>query len=91
MTGVCSVPNPVRVANFVAKMEKKAGIIAHSCGVAKPRRLRRFHCRIVEADRRSVPMNELYLDTLDRSRRSLNRTAVAQGGKNDKNSGGNAL
>jgi hypothetical protein len=56
------------VANFVAKLEKEAGIIPRSCGVANPR-LRRFHCRIVQADRRSVPMNELDLDTVKADRR----------------------
>ena len=77
MTGVCRVPNPedgaIRVVNFVAKMDKEVGIIAHSYGVANPR-LRRFHCRIVQADRRSVPMNELYPDTVKADR----RTAVAE-------------
>jgi hypothetical protein len=63
----------VWVANFVATMEKEAGIIVHLCGVANPR-LGRFHCRIVQADRRSVPMNELYLDTVKADR----RTAVAE-------------
>ena len=55
----------VRVANFVAKMEKEVGIIAHSCGVRSPRRLRRYHCRIVQPDGRSMPMNELYPDRPD--------------------------
>jgi glutamate synthase domain-containing protein 2 len=50
----------VRVANYVARLEKEVGIIAHSCGVPNPRALRRYHCRIVQADGRSIPMNELY-------------------------------
>ena len=52
----------VRVANFVKKMEKEVGTIAHSCGVSHPRALRRYHCRIVQASGRSIPMNELYPD-----------------------------
>jgi len=51
-----------RVANYVARMEKEVGVIAYSCGVANPRALRRYHCRIVQADGRSIPMNELYPD-----------------------------
>ena len=51
-----------RVASFAARMEKEVGIIAHSCGVPNPRALRRYHCRIVQADGRSIPMNELYPD-----------------------------
>ncbi|MDZ4789970.1 MAG: FMN-binding glutamate synthase family protein [Hyphomicrobiales bacterium] len=52
----------VRVASFVDKMRKEVGIIAHSCGVSNPRALRRYHCRIVGANGRSLPMNELYPD-----------------------------
>ncbi len=43
-------------------MRKEIGIIAHSCGVREPRQLKRFHCRIVQDDSRSVPLNELYPD-----------------------------
>jgi glutamate synthase domain-containing protein 2 len=55
----------VRVANFVNKVEKEVGIIAHSCGVKNPRALKRYHCRIVQANGRSVPMNELYPDVTE--------------------------
>ncbi|MFY9640269.1 MAG: FMN-binding glutamate synthase family protein [Rhodomicrobium sp.] len=50
----------VRVRNFVEKMRAEVGTIAHSCGVPHPRALKRYHCRIVQANGRSVPMNELY-------------------------------
>jgi hypothetical protein len=43
-------------------MRKEVGIIAHSCGAPEPRRLKRFHCRVVQEDCRSVPLNELYPD-----------------------------
>jgi len=50
----------VRVANFVAQMKKEVGIIAHSVGVPGPRRMNRHHVRIVCADGRSQPFDELY-------------------------------
>ena len=49
-----------RVARYSATMRKEIGIIAHSCGVPEPRRLRRYHCRIVQDDGRSIPLDELY-------------------------------
>jgi glutamate synthase domain-containing protein 2 len=51
-----------RVCQYSKNMRKEIGIIAHSCGVPEPRRLKRFHCRIVQDDGRSVPLNELYPD-----------------------------
>ncbi len=51
-----------RVRRYSESMRKEIGVIAHSCGVAEPRRLRRFHCRIVQDDGRSIPLNELYPD-----------------------------
>ena len=50
----------VRVKNFVEKIRYGTGLIAHSCGVAHPRALKRFHCRIVQADGKSTPLIELY-------------------------------
>ncbi|HWJ17469.1 MAG TPA: FMN-binding glutamate synthase family protein [Geobacterales bacterium] len=50
----------VRVKNFVERMRSEVGTIAHSCGVPHPRALRRYHCRIVQPNGRSIPMNELY-------------------------------
>jgi len=51
-----------RVKQYSLNMRKEIGIIAHSCGVPEPRRLRRFHCRIVQDDGRSIPLNEIYPD-----------------------------
>ena len=51
-----------RVKHYSKNMHKEIGIIAHSCGVPEPRRLKRFHCRIVQEDGRSVPLNEVYPD-----------------------------
>lgn len=50
----------VRVANFVKQMRKEVGVIAHSVGVKSPRQMKRFHVRIVCADGRSRPLDELY-------------------------------
>jgi len=51
-----------RVYQYSKSMHKEIGIIAHSCGVREPRQLKRFHCRIVQDDGRSIPVNELYPD-----------------------------
>jgi len=51
-----------RVRQYSLHMRKEIGIIAHSCGVPEPRRLKRFHCRVVQDDGRSVPLDELYPD-----------------------------
>jgi glutamate synthase domain-containing protein 2 len=51
-----------RVQRYCETLRKEIGTIAHSCGVFEPRQLRRYHCRIVQDDGRSIPMNELYPD-----------------------------
>ncbi|MDJ0979956.1 MAG: FMN-binding glutamate synthase family protein [Erythrobacter sp.] len=58
--GLDPASKAVRVANFVAQMKKEVGIIAHSVGVPGPRRMNRHHVRIVCADGRSRPFDELY-------------------------------
>lgn len=58
--GLNPAEKSVRVANFVDKMRKDVGIIAHSCGVPHPRALKRFHCRIVQSNGRSIPLDELH-------------------------------
>jgi glutamate synthase domain-containing protein 2 len=49
-----------RVRRYQRTLEKEVGIIAHSCGVAEPRKLKRSHCWIVQQDGRSVMMSDLY-------------------------------
>ncbi len=49
-----------RVRRYADSIHKEMGIIAHSCGVSEPRRLRRYHCRIVGDDGRSRPLDELF-------------------------------
>ena len=51
-----------RVNYYVRNMVYEIGVIAHSCGVNEPRQLRRFHARIVTANGRSIPLDELYPD-----------------------------
>ena len=50
----------VRVANYARNMMKEVGIIAHSCGVPEPRRLKRYHARVVTANGLSVALSELH-------------------------------
>ncbi len=50
----------VKVANYCMNMRKEVEVIAHSCGVPEPRRLRRFHVRVVEGDGHSIPFNEMF-------------------------------
>ncbi|NKC00516.1 MAG: FMN-binding glutamate synthase family protein [Pseudomonadales bacterium] len=51
-----------RVYQYAKTVRKEVGTIAHSCGVPEPRRLQRFHCRIVQADGSSKPVDVLYPD-----------------------------
>ena len=49
-----------RVFQYAKNMQKEVGIIAHSVGVSEPRLMQRQHCRIVQENGRSVPLDELY-------------------------------
>ena len=51
-----------RVRRYAQQMHHEIGVIAHSCGVSEPRRLQRFHCRVVTAAGHSRPLDELYPD-----------------------------
>jgi len=48
-----------QVASFVDKMRKDVAMIAHSCGAAHARDLKRFHVRIQQEDGTSIPLDEL--------------------------------
>ena len=50
----------VKVANYCKNLVHEVEIIAHSCGVPEPRRLRRMHMRIVQNNGRSVSAEDLY-------------------------------
>lgn len=58
--GLVPMDKAVRVANYAKNMMKEVGTIAHSCGVAEPRRLRRYHARIVSGNGKSIPLDELW-------------------------------
>ena len=58
--GLDPTDKAVRVANYCGNLRHDVEVIAHSCGVPHPRRLRRFHVRIVCPDGVSRPMSELY-------------------------------
>jgi len=48
-----------QVANYVDKMRKDVGMIAHSCGAPHARALKPHHVRIQQTDGTSVPLDEL--------------------------------
>ena len=50
----------VKVANYANNMMKEVSIISHSCGVREPRRLKRYHARVVSANGLSIALNELH-------------------------------
>ena len=49
-----------RVANYAKNMLYEVGVIAHSCGVKRPRELKRFHARVVTDNGLSIPLDELH-------------------------------
>lgn len=58
--GLVVVDKAQRVANYATNINREVGILAHSCGVPEPRRLRRFHARRVGENGISVPLDQLY-------------------------------
>ncbi len=60
--GLVPEDKAVRVRNYVNNLVYEVGMIAHSCGVREPRRLRRYHARIVQDNGLSIPLSELYPD-----------------------------
>ena len=50
----------VRVANYLKNLEKEIRIIANSCGVRRPRDLKRQHARVVVEFGHSKTLEELY-------------------------------
>jgi glutamate synthase domain-containing protein 2 len=50
----------VKVANYCLNLRHEVEVIAHSCGVPHPRRLKRLHVRMVCPDGRSKPLIDLY-------------------------------
>src|SRR5277367_4770402 len=58
--GLDPADKAVRVSSYCINLRHDVEVIAHSCGVSHPRRLRRFHVRIVCPDGLSRPLNDLY-------------------------------
>lgn len=48
-----------KVAAYADTLRRHVEIIAHSCGVREPRKLKPMHVRLVQADGRSVSMDDL--------------------------------
>lgn len=58
--GLVPEDKTTRVANYQRNMVKEVSVIAHSCGVAHPRLLRRHHARLVLGPNRSVSLEDYY-------------------------------
>jgi glutamate synthase domain-containing protein 2 len=53
-----------RVREYAQGIRKEVGVIAHSCGVTEPRELQRAHCRVVQEDGVTIPLDQLFPDEL---------------------------
>ena len=58
--GLVPEEKAIRVKNYHKNMTYEVGVIAHSCGVHEPRKLRRKHARIVTDTGLSIVLSELY-------------------------------
>jgi glutamate synthase domain-containing protein 2 len=58
--GLNPADKSVKVANFCKNLVHEVEVISHSCGVGRPRLLKRKHVRIMQSDGTSVPMDERY-------------------------------
>lgn len=58
--GLDPVDKAAKVANYCNNIVHEVEVIAHSCGAAEPRSLRRHHVRIVQGDGKSQPMDEIF-------------------------------
>ena len=58
--GLDPTEKSVRVSRYCWKVIREVQTISHSCGVVRPRLMTRSHVRLVMADGKSVPMDELY-------------------------------
>ncbi len=66
--GLVPADKAERVRRYQQTMEKEVGIIAHSCGVKEARQFSRKHCRIVQNNGRSKPMDEVWPNIRPRPR-----------------------
>jgi glutamate synthase domain-containing protein 2 len=56
----------LRVMQYAKNMQKEIGVLAHSCGVAEPRLLKRKHARIVQSSGRSISMVDIYPESVSK-------------------------
>ena len=68
-----------RVANYARNMVHEVGVIAHSCGVSEPRKLRRYHARVVTENGRSISLHEVYPEGAPQRRKGQSVGAGASG------------
>lgn len=59
-SGLIPIEKAVRVAQYANCIHKEVRMISHSCGVKKPRDLRRTHARIALGNGKSISMSEMY-------------------------------
>lgn len=67
--GLVSSQKSWRVTHYIQNMIHEVGVIAHSCGVETPRDLKRFHARIVQANGRTLALDEIYPEPAPGSRK----------------------
>lgn len=60
--GLVPEEKALRVMHYAKNMQKEVGTLAYSCGVKRPRQLRRYHARIVTPNGLSIALNELHPD-----------------------------
>lgn len=58
--GLDPVSKAGRVANYARNIQHEVGIIAHSCGVNEPRKLKRKHAQIINDRGVPEPMDKVY-------------------------------
>ncbi len=58
--GLDPTAKATRVMRYHQNMEKEVCVIAHSCGASEPRKLRRYHCRVMQENGRTQALDELF-------------------------------
>ena len=58
--GLDPTDKSTRVLRYAQNLSNDVRILAHSCGVKDPRKLRRDHCRLVVNNSKSIPYSQLY-------------------------------
>lgn len=65
--GLIPEDKAVRVMHYAKNMRKEICLLAHACGVAAPRQLKRKHARIVQANGKSVSMVDLHPEPISKT------------------------